>query len=58
MDTVGTRPPPIICGVANALKVQANDVVMLAMMPGMDSGSVTVRKVRTGPAPRLCAAFS
>ncbi|MNV40625.1 hypothetical protein D3C71_1322400 [compost metagenome] len=55
---MGTRPPPIICGVANALKVQANDVVMLAMMPGMDSGSVTVRKVRTGPAPRLCAAFS
>ena len=53
MDTVGTRPPPIICGVAKALKVQAKAVVMLARMPGMDSGSVTVTKVLTGPAPRL-----
>ena len=33
-------------------------LVMLARMPGIDSGSVMVRNVRTGPAPRLSAAFS
>ena len=53
-----TLPPPISCGVANALKVQANAVVTPAMMPGVESGSVTVRKARIGPAPRLSAALS
>ena len=47
-----TLPPPISCGVAKALKVQANAVVTPATMPGTDSGSVTVRKTRIGPAPR------
>ena len=53
-----TRPPPISWGVANALKVQAKAVVTPAMIPGVDSGSVTVRKARIGPAPRLAAARS
>ncbi len=51
-----TRPPPISCGVAKAEKVQANAVVTPAMTPGIDSGRVTVRKARIGPAPRLSAA--
>ena len=53
-----TRPPPISCGVAKALKVQAKAVVTPATTPGIDNGRVTVRKVRIGPAPRLSAAFS
>jgi hypothetical protein len=55
---VGTRPPPIIWGVAKALNVHAKEVVMPAIMPGRDSGNVTVTNVCSGPAPRLCAAFS
>ena len=53
-----TCPPPISCGVAKALKVQANAVVTPAMMPGVESGNVTVRNARMGPAPRLSAARS
>jgi len=53
-----TRPPPINCGVAKALNVQANAVEKPATIPGIDSGRVIVMKMRTGPAPRLSAAFS
>ncbi len=53
-----TRPPPISCGVAKALNVQAKAVVTPATTPGIDNGRVMVRKVRIGPAPRLSAALS
>ena len=52
-----TRPPPISCGVAKALNVQAKAVLTPATTPGIEQGSVTVRHTRIGPAPRLSAAF-
>ena len=44
-----TRPPPISCGVAKALNVQAKAVVTPATTPGIDNGSVMVRKVADRP---------
>src|SRR5204863_1090440 len=58
VGNTGKLFPARISGVAKSASDAANNNKNALAMPGMHSGSVTVRKTRARDAPRLCAIVS
>ena len=57
IDTMMILPPPSTAGVTKKPRQSTNTTIIPANRPGSESGKNTCQKARTGPAPRLAAAF-